>query len=113
MLSRKKVDSLNKGVVPIFEPGLEPLVKDNHAAERLRFTTDAESGVKHGDLIFIAVGTPPDEDGSADLQYVLTVAETVAMYMEKSCIIVNKSTVPVGTADLLEKRLPRYWRKEM
>lgn len=94
-----KVDLLNSGKIPIYEPGLEDLVKQNHAAGRLRFTCDATEGVKHGDVQFIAVGTPPDEDGSADMRYVLAVAETIAQHMEKKTIVVNKSTVPVGTAD--------------
>ena len=94
-----KVERLNRGEVPIFEPGLEPMVASNHAAGRLGFTTDAESGIAHGSIIFIAVGTPPDEDGSADLQYVQAVARTIGTHMKVPSIIVNKSTVPVGTAD--------------
>jgi UDPglucose 6-dehydrogenase len=94
-----KVALLKQGHIPIYEPGLEILVKENHAAGRLSFTTDAAAGVKHGEVQFIAVGTPPDEDGSADLKYVLSVAKTIATYMESKKIIVNKSTVPVGTAD--------------
>ena len=98
-VDQKKVDNLKKSIIPIYEPGLEPLVKDNYEAGRLHFTTDPQKGVEHGDLQFIAVGTPPDEDGSADLKYVLAVAETIASYMNDRKIIVNKSTVPVGTAD--------------
>ncbi len=94
-----KVDGLNRGVVPIFEPGLEPMVKANHAAGRLRFTTDAEAAIAHGDILFIAVGTPPDEDGSADLRYVLEVARTVGRHLSRPVVVVDKSTVPVGTAD--------------
>ncbi|MGY2461629.1 UDP-glucose dehydrogenase family protein [Vreelandella sulfidaeris] len=94
-----KVEKLTQGIIPIFEPGLEALVKENSAAGRLQFTTDAAAGVTHGDVQFIAVGTPPDEDGSADLQYVLKVAETIAEHMQAHRIIVDKSTVPVGTAD--------------
>ncbi|MDF2177979.1 UDP-glucose/GDP-mannose dehydrogenase family protein [Aliiglaciecola sp. CAU 1673] len=94
-----KVELLNKGGIPIYEPGLENLVKRNAQEGRLRFTTDAREGVEHGEIIFIAVGTPPDEDGSADLKYVLAVAKTVAEQMSKPRIVVNKSTVPVGTAD--------------
>jgi UDPglucose 6-dehydrogenase len=93
-----KIDGLNRGVIPIFEPGLEPLVKANHAAGRLRFTTDASAGIGHGDVIFIAVGTPPDEDGSADLQFVLAVARTIGTHLERPTVVVDKSTVPVGTA---------------
>ncbi len=111
-----KVDQLNQGVIPIFEPDLENLVKSNHAKGRLQFTTDAESGVLHGEIQFVAVGTPPDEDGSADLKHVLAVAETIATYMDGYRCIVNKSTVPVGTADkvvkvisdVLAKRQDRY-----
>ena len=94
-----KVEGLNNGVIPIYEPGLTPMVKANHAAGRLRFTTDAAVGIAHGDTIFIAVGTPPDEDGSADLKYVLAVARTIGQHLQKPAVIVDKSTVPVGTAD--------------
>jgi UDPglucose 6-dehydrogenase len=94
-----KVDGLNRGVIPIYEPGLEPMVKANHAAGRLRFTIDAAEAVAHGDVIFIAVGTPPDGDGSADLQYVLAVAKTIGAHLQRPAVVVDKSTVPVGTAD--------------
>ncbi len=94
-----KIDGLNNGVVPIYEPGLTPMVQANHAAGRLRFTTDAQAGIAHGEIVFIAVGTPPDEDGSADLKYVLAVANTIGKYLERPCVVVDKSTVPVGTAD--------------
>ncbi|WP_411851426.1 UDP-glucose dehydrogenase family protein [Stenotrophomonas sp. LGBM10] len=98
-IDQAKVDGLNRGVIPIYEPGLEPMVKANHAASRLTFTTDAAAAVAHGQVIFIAVGTPPDEDGSADLQYVLAVADTIGRHMAVPTVVVNKSTVPVGTAD--------------
>jgi len=94
-----KIDGLNKGVIPIYEPGLEPMVKANHAEGRLHFTTDAAEGIRHGDIVFIAVGTPPDEDGSADLKYVLAVAKTIGTHLETPTVVVDKSTVPVGTAD--------------
>lgn len=94
-----KVDNLTKGIIPIFEPGLTQLVETNFAEGRLNFTTDAAEGVKHAEIQFIAVGTPPDEDGSADLKYVLAVAETIARHMAAPKIVVDKSTVPVGTAD--------------
>ncbi|MDP5292836.1 UDP-glucose/GDP-mannose dehydrogenase family protein [Oceanimonas sp. CHS3-5] len=94
-----KVAALKNGVIPIYEPGLEALVRQNHEAGRLDFTVDAGRGVTHGDIQFIAVGTPPDEDGSADLQYVLAVADTIATHMQRHTIVVDKSTVPVGTAD--------------
>ncbi|WP_062534475.1 UDP-glucose dehydrogenase family protein [Mizugakiibacter sediminis] len=94
-----KVARLDRGEIPIYEPGLEPMVKRNHAAGRLEFTTDAAAGVAHGHVVFIAVGTPPDEDGSADLRYVLAVAKTIGQAMSGYTVVVNKSTVPVGTAD--------------
>ena len=94
-----KVEGLNNGVIPIYEPGLTPMVKANHAEGRLRFTTDAAMGIDHGEVVFIAVGTPPDEDGSADLQYVLAVAKTIGRNLQRSTVVVDKSTVPVGTAD--------------
>ena len=93
-----KVERLQQGVIPIYEPGLEPMVKANHAAGRLHFTTDPARAVAHGEVVFIAVGTPPDEDGSADLQYVLAVARTIGRHLERPAIIVDKSTEPVGTA---------------
>ena len=94
-----KIDQLKQGIIPIFEPGLEEMIKDNQAAGRLHFTTDVKEAVEFGLFQFIAVGTPPDEDGSADLKYVLAVAKSVAKYMTDYKIIVDKSTVPVGTAD--------------
>ncbi|WP_028601634.1 UDP-glucose dehydrogenase family protein [Ottowia thiooxydans] len=94
-----KIAGLKAGQIPIHEPGLAPLVLENQAAGRLRFTTDAAEGVAHGELIFLAVGTPPDEDGSADLKHVLAVARTIARHMDGPRTLVNKSTVPVGTAD--------------
>lgn len=100
-----KVRRLKQGDVPIFEPGLDDLVSRNFQAGRLGFTTDAAEGVSHGLLQFIAVGTPPDEDGAADLQYVLQVATTIATYMPDYRVIVNKSTVPVGTAHKVEARV--------
>lgn len=98
-VDRAKVAMLNKGVASIYEPGLEPMMKRNIQSGNLSFTTDSKIGVTHGEILFIAVGTPPREDGSADLQYVTSVAKTIAEYMENYKIIVNKSTVPVGTAD--------------
>ena len=101
----QKVENLRKGIIPIYEPGLESLVKENYEAGRLHFTINPRTGVKHGDVQFIAVGTPPDEDGSADLKYVLAVAETIASHMNEPKIIVNKSTVPVGTADKVARKV--------
>ena len=100
-----KVARLEAGQIPIFEPGLEDMVKKNHAAGRLMFTTDAARGVAHGRIQIIAVGTPPDEDGSADMQYVMAVASTIAGAMEEPKVIVDKSTVPVGTADKVRGRI--------
>ena len=94
-----KVAQLKQGIIPIYEPGLTPLVMDNINAGRLEFTTDAALGVAHGEVQFIAVGTPPDEDGSADLKYVLTVAKTIAQHLTAPTVVIDKSTVPVGTAD--------------
>ena len=104
-VDRAKVEGLKAGRIPIYEPGLEDMVKKNHAEGRLSFTTDAAEGVAHGRIQFIAVGTPPDEDGSADLRYVLTVAATIAEHMAEPKVVVNKSTVPVGTADKVRARL--------
>ena len=100
-----KVEALKAGQIPIFEPGLEDLVKKNHADGRLRFTTDAAEGVAHGRIQFIAVGTPPDEDGSADMRYVMAVAGTIAELMQEPKVVVDKSTVPVGTADKVRARI--------
>ncbi len=94
-----KVARLNAGEVPIYEPGLDEIIERNRADERLRFTTDAVAAVDHGEVIFIAVGTPPGEDGSADLSHVLAVARTIGKASNHPTIVVNKSTVPVGTAD--------------
>lgn len=94
-----KVDRLRNGDIPIYEPGLESIVRQNHASGRLEFTVDTAPAIAHGDVIFIAVGTPPDEDGSADLQYVLAVAATIGRQLGRYAVVVNKSTVPVGTAD--------------
>jgi len=101
----KKIKDLENGIIPIYEPGLTPLVISNHKEGRLHFTTDAELGVSYADIQFIAVGTPPDEDGSADLKYVLAVAETIATHMESNKIVVDKSTVPVGTADKVHEKI--------
>jgi UDPglucose 6-dehydrogenase len=100
-----KVEALKAGRIPIFEPGLEELVRKNHAAGRLLFTTDADEGVAHGRVQFIAVGTPPDEDGSADMQYVMAVATTIAEGMQEPKVVVDKSTVAVGTADRVKARI--------
>jgi len=100
-----KIEQLKKGNISIYEPGLTPLVKSNSEAGRITFTTDVEEGVNFADIQFIAVGTPPDEAGAADLKYVLNVAEAIAMHMQSSKIIVDKSTVPVGTADKVSETI--------
>ncbi len=97
----QKVEALRRGEIPIFEPGLAELVEQNTAANRLFFTTEANEGIEHGTIIFIAVGTPANEDGSSDLHYVETVARTIGSMLGKPTLIVNKSTVPVGSADLV------------
>jgi len=94
-----KIARLERGEIPIYEPGLEPLVRANHKSGRLRFTTDADAAMAQAQIVFIAVGTPPDEDGSADLTHVLEVARTIGRGLAKPAVVVNKSTVPVGTAD--------------
>ena len=104
-IDQAKVDSLNQGEVPIYEPGLDKYIEGSLADGSLTFTSDAEQAVKHGEMIFIAVGTPPEEDGSADLQYVLAVAKTIGQYMDGYKVVVNKSTVPVGTADLVKEAI--------
>ena len=97
-VDQRKIDILNDGGVPIHEPGLKELIDRNRASRRLQFSTDIEASVAHGDIQFIAVGTPPDEDGSADLQYVLAAARNIGRYMSGPKVVVDKSTVPVGTA---------------
>ncbi|WP_175720440.1 UDP-glucose dehydrogenase family protein [Burkholderia anthina] len=94
----RKIDILNNGGMPIHEPGLQDIIARNRAAGRLQFSTDIEASVAHGEIQFIAVGTPPDEDGSADLQYVLEAARNIGRHMTGFKVIVDKSTVPVGTA---------------
>jgi UDPglucose 6-dehydrogenase len=102
-----KIERLKRGDVPIHEPGLEALIRRNAAAGRLEFTTDAAKGVEHGLFQLIAVGTPPGGDGSADLRYVLAVARTIATHMSRYCIVITKSTVPVGTADKVHGEIDR------
>src|SRR5580765_6977381 len=102
-----KIERLKRGEVPIHEPGLEALIKRNAEAGRLEFTTDAAQGVEHGLFQLIAVGTPAGEDGSADLGHVLTVARTIGTHMSRYCIVITKSTVPVGTADKVHAELER------
>ena len=104
-IDEAKIEGLRRGVVPIFEPGLEELVKANQAAGRLRFSTDSAAGVAHGEVLFIAVGTPPDEDGSADLRHVLEVARMIGQHLDRPAVIVDKSTVPVGTGDRVREAI--------
>ena len=104
-IDQAKVDALNNGQIPIYEPGLDSYISQSLADGSLSFTTDAAAAVAHGEMIFIAVGTPPEEDGSADLQYVLQVADTIGQFMDDFKVVVNKSTVPVGTADKVSDRL--------
>ena len=98
-LDPKKIEILNSGGVPIYEPGLKEMIERNIAAGRLQFSTDIAASVAHGDVQFIAVGTPPDEDGSADLQYVVAAARNIGRHATTPKVVVDKSTVPVGTAD--------------
>ncbi len=104
-VDQQKIDNLKKGIIPIYEPGLDELVKDNQQAGRIKFTTDIQEAVSHGVFQFIAVGTPPDEDGAADLQYVLAVAKSIAENMSDYRIVIDKSTVPVGTADKVKEAI--------
>lgn len=102
-IDQKKIENLKNGIIPIFEPGLDEMVERNHKAGRLHFTTDLSSILNDVDVVFSAVGTPPDEDGSADLKYVLEVARTVGRNLNKYVVVVTKSTVPVGTAKLVKQ----------
>lgn len=104
-IDQKKIENLKNGIIPIFEPGLDEMVDRNFKAGRLRFTTDLSSILNEVDIVFSAVGTPPDEDGSADLKYVLDVAHTIGKNLNKYMLIVTKSTVPVGTAKLVKKTI--------
>jgi UDPglucose 6-dehydrogenase len=97
-LDEKKIDGLKKNILPIYEPGLDVMVERNQDQHRLTFTTDVAKAVSNADVIFIAVGTPPDEDGSADLRHVLAVAEVIGKHAQREIVVVTKSTVPVGTA---------------
>ena len=104
-IDQRKVDSLLKGEIPIYEPGLSELVKRNAAAGRLKFTTDYPTGIKSARLIFLAVGTPPREDGSADLKYLMQALEQFAPYLRSEAVVITKSTVPIGTCAKIEARL--------
>jgi UDPglucose 6-dehydrogenase len=112
-IDEEKVARLKRGEIPIFEPGLEPLIKTNLEAGRLRYTTDVAEAVRASEVIFIAVGTPPGEDGSADLQYVLAVARTIGQEMNGEKIVITKSTVPVGTAKLVRREIEAHTRHKV
>lgn len=107
-IDKKKIDMLNNGQVPIYEPGLEEMIKRNMEQDRLVFTTDIKKGIQESRIIFIAVGTPPDEDGSADLKYVLGVAKEIGTHMNGYKVVVDKSTVPVGTADKVKAEIAKH-----
>jgi UDPglucose 6-dehydrogenase len=110
-VDENKIARLNRGEIPIFEPGLEPVVKRNREAGRLRFSTDVAASVAHGELQLIAVGTPPGEDGSADLQHVLDAARAIGRHMQGYKVVVTKSTVPVGTADKVKQAIIQELKK--
>lgn len=109
-LDRRKIDLLKQNEIPIFEPGLDALVQRNQADGRLSFTTDVERAIAGSEVVFIAVGTPPDEDGSADLSHVLAVADAVGRAISRETVVVTKSTVPVGTAPLVKAAVARCAR---
>lgn len=110
-IDEKKVTDLNNGIIPIHEPGLDEIIKRNVEIGRLQFTTDMDKAVSHSEMQFIAVGTPPDEDGSADLKHVLAVAQTIAERMDGRKLVVTKSTVPVGTSDKVAARMKEVLEK--
>ena len=107
-VDERKIGQLRQNHLPIYEPGLEPLVTRNQRGGRLQFTTDVPGAIERSDIVFIAVGTPPDEDGSADLQHVLAVARTIGQHMNRSKIVVTKSTVPVGTSELVRAEVAKH-----
>ncbi|GAB1403279.1 MAG: UDP-glucose/GDP-mannose dehydrogenase family protein [Lentimicrobiaceae bacterium] len=104
-IDRQKIENLKKGISPIYEPGLDEMIERNIEKGRLHFSTDLASAINDTEVVFIAVGTPPDEDGSADLKYVLEVANTIGMHMDRPLTVVTKSTVPVGTAPKVKKAI--------
>jgi UDPglucose 6-dehydrogenase len=97
-VDQQKIDNLQQGIIPIYEPGLESMIKRNMSKGRLEFKSDVASAVKASEVVFISVGTPPDEDGSADLKHVISVARDCGRYMDDYTLVVTKSTVPVGTS---------------
>ena len=104
-INKEKIQSLSNGIIPIYEPGLKEMVQRNYQEGRLKFSTDLTTCLNDIEIVFSAVGTPPDEDGSADLSYVLEVARTVGRFMNKYILLVTKSTVPVGTAQKIKKKV--------
>lgn len=110
-IDKKKINLLNEGVIPIYEPGLEPMVKRNVQSGRLSFSTDLKSAIKGSEAVMIAVGTPPDEDGSADLKYVLGVASEIGQHMEDYKVVITKSTVPIGTAEKVREKIREELKK--
>src|SRR3954468_19669136 len=106
-IDERKIEGLRNNVLPIYEPGLEPLVERNQKEERLKFTTDLQGAIAPADVIFIAVGTPPGEDGSADLKYVLQVAGLIGKHIARELVVVTKSTVPVGSAAKVAKEVAK------
>ncbi len=110
-LDENKIARLNRVEIPIFEPGLEPIVRRNEQAGRLRFSTDIAASVAHGELQLLAVGTPPGEDGSADLQHVIAAARAIGRHMDGYKVVVTKSTVPVGTADKVKQAIIEEQKK--
>ena len=106
-IDKKKIERLRKNDIPIYEPGLEPLVERNQKEQRLSFTTELREAIASADVVFIAVGTPPGEDGAADLKYVLQVAELIGRHMTREIVVVTKSTVPVGSAAKVAKAVAR------
>ena len=107
-VDERKIDGLKQSILPIYEPGLEPMVASNQKDGRLAFTTDIASAIASAQVVFIAVGTPPDEDGSADLRHVLTVADAIGRHMSQELVVVTKSTVPVGTAGKVAEAVGRH-----
>ena len=110
-IDQKKIENLNNGIIPIFEPGLETLVTKNVSKGRLQFSTSLAESIKGADVAFIAVGTPPGEDGSADLKYVIGVAQEIGQHMNNYGVIVTKSTVPVGTAEKVQSAIQQELEK--
>lgn len=111
-IDKSKIDGLNHGIIPIYEQGLEELVKENISHKRLTFTVDADRAIKEAEIVFIAVGTPPMPDGSVNLEYVRSAAETVANNIDDYKVVINKSTVPIGTGDVVTKIIQSKYNGE-